>query len=111
MERTSSIGLLKALGAGEPLLGKIFLKLLLNIGLRGIIFGNLCAILICALQYYFKIIPLDPQNYYMEYVPIKWSFIHCGIINLGMMMLLVVVVVVPLIVINNISPAKAVKFE
>lgn len=111
MEKTSTIGLLKALGASEPLLGSVFLKLLMNIGIRGVLLGNALALIISALQFYFKILPLDPENYYMEYVPINWSFLHYILINLGMFTLLTIVVLVPLIVINQISPAKAVKFE
>ncbi|HAP64718.1 MAG TPA: ABC transporter permease, partial [Cytophagales bacterium] len=74
MERTSMIGLLKALGTTDGQIRNIFLYNAQYLIVRGLAWGNGLALLIAFLQYQFQIIPLDPENYYMEYVPILWDW-------------------------------------
>ncbi|MFN3402824.1 MAG: ABC transporter permease [Cytophagaceae bacterium] len=111
MERTNMIGMLKALGANNSQIRNIFLLNGLFIIIRGMLWGNLIGIGFCLIQYYFKIIPLDPENYYMSSVPIEWNWqIFVGI-NILTFVLISVVLMVPVLVVSRIKPVKSIKFS
>jgi lipoprotein-releasing system permease protein len=74
MERTPMIGLLKALGGPNSLIRSMFVFVGLNMVTWGLLIGNLVGLGICFLQDRFKLIPLDPKNYFMSYVPIVWDW-------------------------------------
>jgi lipoprotein-releasing system permease protein len=111
MERTNMIGLLKALGATNAQIKKIFFYNGMLLILKGLLFGNIIGLGFCFVQYYFKIIPLDPQNYYMSTVPIEWNWPVFALLNLLTFVLVLLVLFIPMIVISNIKPIKAIKFD
>ena len=111
MERTQMIGVLKAIGANSKMIRKIFTYHGIRLILWGLLWGNLIGIGFGIIQDKFKIIPLDPVNYYMEYVPIKWEW--AGIIGLNMLTLTIVslVLVIPTLLIARIDPIKSIRFD
>jgi len=111
MERTNMIGLLKALGASNGQIKKIFFYNGMLLILKGLLFGNILGLGFCFIQYYFKIIPLDAQNYYMSTVPIEWNWPVFALLNLLTFVLVLMVLFIPMIVISNIKPIKAIKFD
>ncbi|MGD1839307.1 MAG: ABC transporter permease [Thermonemataceae bacterium] len=111
MERIQMIGILKALGASNRQIQRIFIERGLRIVLKGIFWGNLIGWGVCALQYFFHIIPLDPKNYYMNTVPIAWNWQDLLLMNLGFFTLVMGVIIIPTIIIANIKPIKAIKFS
>ncbi len=111
MERTPMVGLLKALGATNGLVHRIFMNLGIKILLKGLLFGNGAGLLICAIQYFTHIIPLEPETYYMEYVPVKWDVESIVLINFATVLFVVLVLVIPLFIITKIAPVKAIKFN
>ncbi|MCU0382669.1 MAG: ABC transporter permease [Cyclobacteriaceae bacterium] len=111
MERTAMIGLLKALGSGDTLIRKVFLQLGVSLIGRGLVWGNVVGIGFCALQYYFKLIPLNPQNYYIAYVPISWHWEVIVMLNVLILVLVTLVLLIPTLVIAKVNPIKAIKFD
>lgn len=111
MERTQMIGVLKAIGASSKMIRKIFTYHGIRLILWGLLWGNLIGIGFGIIQDKFKIIPLDPVNYYMEYVPIKWEW--AGIIGLNMLTFTIVsfVLVIPTLLIARIDPIKSIRFD
>ncbi|MDX5438003.1 MAG: ABC transporter permease, partial [Pontibacter sp.] len=90
IERINMIGVLKAVGATDAQIRQVFYFRGLKLTLKGLLWGNIIGIGFCALQYYFELIPLDPENYYMDRVPINWNFgiiIALNVITLIMTML------------------------
>lgn len=69
LERTRMIGLLKTMGMNSASLRRIFLYRALMLILRGVVWGNAIGLGICLLQYYFHLIPLDPEGYMLSEVP------------------------------------------
>ena len=63
------------------------------------------------LQDKFKIIPLDPQNYYMEYVPIQWDWLWVIVLNILTFVIISAVLMLPTMIISRISPIKAIRFD
>lgn len=111
LERTTMIGTLKALGATDGLIRKIFVYSGIRLIIVGLIAGNIAGVGIAALQYYFNIIPLDPTNYYMSYVPIQFDWPIMLALNVLIFVLVSFVLIVPTLFISRIQPIKAIKFD
>jgi lipoprotein-releasing system permease protein len=77
LERTQMIGILKALGANNWSIRKIFLYNASYLILRGLLWGNGIGIAILLLQK-FGIIKLNPENYYVDQAPVylNWGISH-----------------------------------
>ncbi len=111
IERTEMIGTLKALGATNGQLQRVFLLRGLKIGLRGILWGNGLGIGLALLQQQFQLIPLDPENYYMDAVPILFDWGTILAFNVAALLLVLVILLLPTFIVANISPIKAIKFD
>lgn len=111
LEKTNMIGILKSLGAKNLSIRKIFLYNAAFIVGYGLLWGNLLGIGICALQYWFKIVPLNPESYFIGYVPINLQLTHILLLNIGTMIITVAMLIIPSIIITKINPAQAIKFE
>lgn len=111
MERTQMIGLLKAMGASNNLVRKIFVYQGMLLMGKGMLLGNLLGIGLAFIQDKFKIIPLDPQNYYMEYVPIQWDWTLVIILNLLTFLIISLVLFLPTRSITSISPIQSIRFD
>lgn len=111
MERTQMIGSFKAFGATNRLIRRIFAYNGVRLVIKGLLLGNLIAIVFGVLQYYFQIIPLEPSAYYMDHVPIDWNWASTIGINLMTLVIVALVLVIPTAVISRISPVKAIRFD
>ena len=111
MERTPMVGLLKAFGTTNSEVSKIFLWNGFKIILTGMITGNAVALVLCSIQYYTAIIPLDAENYFMSSVPIEFPWISIIFINVIAFILLTLVLWLPVFFISRVSPVKAIKFN
>ncbi len=111
LEKTSSIGLFKAIGATNWLIRKVFLYQAGYLILRGMIWGNVIGISIALLQQEFNILPLDPEVYYLNAVPIELNLMHLLLLNLGTVLVCVAALIIPSYFITKISPVKALKFS
>ncbi|MBN3519501.1 ABC transporter permease [Algoriphagus lutimaris] len=111
MERTQMIGLLKAIGAANKQIQRIFFWNGINILLRGLLIGNAIGLGFGLLQDKFKLIPLDPASYYMSYVPIEWNWPLFLLINLGITVLTAIVLFIPVMVISRVDPIKSIRFD
>jgi lipoprotein-releasing system permease protein len=111
MERTPMIGLLKALGSRNSQIRRIFFWNGMKILGRGLILGNMIGFGIGFLQDQFHLIPLDPSNYYMSYVPIDWNWPVFFALNFGIAILTALVLWIPVIVISRIDPIKSIRFD
>ncbi|MBR4138290.1 MAG: ABC transporter permease [Bacteroidales bacterium] len=111
LERTSTIGLLKAMGASNGLIRSIFLKRSCRILLIGMAIGNVIGIGLCLIQKFTNLISLSPESYYLSAVPIELNIWHILALNAGTMILWVQMMLLPTMLINNIRPSKSIRFE
>ncbi len=111
LERTKMIGVLKAMGAENPLIRRIFLIQSGFIVIRGLIFGNLFGLALCLIQQQFGVIKLDEASYYLSTVPIHLDIWHILLLNIGTFIITIAMLVVPSMVISRISPEKTIKFD
>lgn len=111
LERTSMIGLLKSLGAGNLLLRKLFLWLSVFLIGRGMLWGNAIALLLIVLQRWLGLFTLDPETYYMDTVPMALPWGYFLLINLGAFVASVLMLVGPSYLIARIHPATSMRYE
>ncbi len=111
LERTSTIGILKSMGANNAFIRKVFLQRSRRILLIGMLFGNIFGIGLCLIQKYTEIIKLSPESYYLSSVPIEINFAHILLLNIGTFVLWVLMMLIPTMIINNIKPSKSIRFE
>ena len=111
LERTNMIGILKALGATDNQIRRMFFFRGLSLTVRGMLIGNIIAVGFCALQYYFHVIPLDPESYYMDRVPISWDPKMLLLMNAATFGTSLLAVLIPTYLIARIKPVVAIKFD
>lgn len=111
MERTQMIGILKAIGASNSQIRNIFIYNGMLMILKGLVIGNAVGLGFGFLQQRFKFIPLDPENYYMSFVPISWDWPVIVILNVITFVTVTLVLLIPTIIIARINPIKAINFD
>ncbi len=105
------IGLMKALGADNSFIMRIFRFQALHLILKGVLIGNAIALPLLALQYYTHIIPLDPVTYYVPYVPIAFPWILFIALDLLTVAIAALVVLAPTYLIAKVDPARVLQYE
>ena len=112
LERTQMIGILKAMGASNLMVRKVFLynaTYLIGIGL---IWGNVIGLGLLLLQQKFKWFKFpNPEEYYIDYIPVHIDILTVLILNVGVLLLCFLMLLIPSMIISKISPVKAIKFE
>ena len=111
LERTSTIGILKSMGANNAFIRSIFLQRSCRILLLGMLFGNIFGVGLCLIQKYTDLIKLSPESYYLSSVPIELDLLHVLLLNLGTFTIWVLMMLIPTMVINNVKPSKSIRFE
>ncbi len=111
LERTSMIGVLKALGASNSSIRKIFLYKAAVIISTGMFWGNVAGLGFFFIQKYLQIIKLSPENYYMDFVPVELSVSYVLLLNLGTFAVCLAMLIVPSWYISRIVPARALRYE
>ena len=111
LTKTQVIGLLKAIGATNWSIRKIFLHQAFFILLKSIILGNVVGLLLCWLQQTFQIVPLNPEVYYLNTVPIEINLLPILVLNMGTLIFCLGALIIPSYVITKITPQKAIRFQ
>lgn len=111
LERTNMIGILKALGASNWSIRKIFIYNAIYLISKGLFWGNLIAISILLIQHYTGIIQLNPESYYVKEAPVYMTLPILLGLNLGTLLVCFIVLLIPSYYITKIAPIKAIKFE
>ncbi|MDU0371634.1 ABC transporter permease [Hymenobacter endophyticus] len=111
LERTNMIGVLKAIGATDNQIRSMFFFRGLSLTMRGMLYGNIIGLGFCAIQYFFHPIPLDPENYYMDRVPIHWDPFIIIVLNVATFLTSLLAVLIPTYLIARIKPVVAIKFD
>ena len=105
------IGILKALGANNRFIRRIFIREATILIGKGMFWGNLIGLSLASVQYFLHLIPLDATTYYVSYVPVTfpwWALIALNILILGVSLL---TLLGPTTLATRISPARVMHFE
>ena len=111
LERTKMIGLMKAMGAANVSIKKIFLYHAYYLLRKGLIIGNAIGLTLIGVQYYLSPIQLDPEHYYVKALPVLLSAENWVLINLCSVIICMVILIIPSILIQRIDTIKAIRYE
>lgn len=111
LERSTMIGILKALGADNARIRSIFLYHAAVITTYGIAFGNLLGLGFCWIQDRYRFIRLNEADYYLAYAPVKVEWLNTLSINLGTLAITLVFLLLPSFVVSGIAPVRAIRFK
>lgn len=110
LERTSMIGLLKAMGAGNRLLRRIFIWNGIFLVSRGLLIGNLVGVGLVLVQHYTSVLQLDESTYFISFVPVRLDIFHLLLLNAGTLCICFLTLLLPAFLVARISPVKAIRF-
>lgn len=111
IDRTNMIGTLKALGAANWVVMKIFLRSGSGMILRGMLIGNFLGIGLCMLQKYTGLIGLDEESYYINVVPINIVWTDILLLNVSTLMICSLALLLPALLVTKITPVRALRFS
>mgnify|MGYP002623174269 CR=1 FL=1 len=111
LERIHTIATLKALGATNFTVRKIFIHFALMLVGKGVVIGNVAGMVLCLLQRQFKLISLDPSTYYIDAVPVEFDWMAIVGVNMITLFLSLLVVIGGSCLISISKPARALKYE
>ncbi|MFD2162907.1 ABC transporter permease [Paradesertivirga mongoliensis] len=111
LERTSMIGILKALGSSNWSIQKIFLSNAAYLIGFGLLLGNVLGIGLGLLQTYTHFFKLDQVSYYMSFVPVQLELADIIFLNAGTLVVCLLVLIIPSMLVTRISPVKAITFK
>lgn len=111
LERTNFIGIMKALGARNSQMRRIFLGYAMLIVVRGIVLGNVLALALIFLQQQTGLVSIDPEIYYVEAVPVQVNWLFLVLIDADAFVISTLAMTVPSFVVSHISPASSIRYE
>jgi len=111
LERTTMIGLLKAMGISDFSVMKIFLYNAIYLVGIGLVLGNILGLGLAYFQQYSHVFKLEQTNYYLSYVPIEIHFIDVLLLNVATIVICALVLLIPSLLVSRISPLKAIRFK
>ena len=111
LERTNTIGILKALGANNWQIRKIFIYYAAKIVLWGLLWGNAIGIGLGYLQQQFGLLRLPEDLYYVAIAPVELDFIQIMFLNLLTLGITILFLLLPSYLVSKISPVKAIQFK
>ena len=111
LDKSKQIGILKALGATNRQLRQTFLQIAARLILRGIFWGNAIALVLSLAQRQFKLIKLNPANYFTDSVPIHFDLPLWIAINVGTLIVILLMVLVPASLVSRIHPAESMRMD
>lgn len=111
LERTRMIGVLKAVGARNITVQKIFLYQGMVITFAGLLFGNLIGLALCWLQDHYGFITLPEDAYYISKAAVNVVWWQIVLVNLGTFFICFLVLLIPTIIVKKVQPVKAIRFS
>ncbi|MFT7067023.1 MAG: lipoprotein-releasing system permease protein [Sediminicola sp.] len=112
LERTQMIGILKALGSNNWSIRKVFLYNATYLIAIGLFWGNALGLGLLLAQEKFRMFKFpNPQEYYIDYIPVHIDAVTVLILNVGVLVLCLLMLLIPSYIITKITPVKAIKFE
>ncbi len=111
LDRIPTIGVFRSIGASRGFVCKVFLGMGMKLAVIGMIIGNVAGLSLCFLQEYTHFMTLDPQMYYLRFVPVDLGLADILLLNLGVAMASAVMLLIPSLSASRVSPASAIKFD
>lgn len=107
----STIGTLKSMGMTDRSIAKVFLKVASVIVLKGMVIGNVLALVICGIQRWTHLLKLNPENYFVSFVPIHIDIPMVLVADVLSFLVIMLLLLIPCIFISRVDPAQTVRAQ
>ena len=111
LDRINTIGLLKAIGADNSLVRAIFIVMAERLVVRGLVIGNIIGLGLLFVQHKWHLLPLDPEAYYLAFVPVEINWWYIVALNVGVAVVSCLMLILPSQMISTLSPARSIRYE
>lgn len=111
LEKIVAIGILKAMGATNTFVKKVFLYQAVMLISQGLLWGNALSISLLCIQKIWGLVQLSPESYYVSVVPVNINIVHIFLLNAGTLSISMLMLILPTYVITKISPSKTMVFK
>lgn len=111
LERANMIGLVKSMGMSNVSVRKVFFYVSLKLLWRGLLIGNIIGIGVVLLQYFFHLVKLDSDTYYVEYVPVIFNVTYILLLNACIIVSCMLMMFLPTLILTRITPIKTLRFD
>lgn len=111
LERVNTIGILKAIGATNAQIRRIFIYMAERLVIKGMVIGNALALAVILLQRHYHFMRLNPEAYYLNFVPMELDWKPFVIVNVAVVILSALILILPSHIIARLSPATSLRFE
>jgi lipoprotein-releasing system permease protein len=111
LERINMIGTMKALGAENLSIRKVFIYLAAYLIGKGLLWGNIIGLSFIIIQKYFQVFHLDEQSYYLSFVPVNLNLLHISALNIGTLFICTMMMIVPTVIISTVRPIAALRYN
>lgn len=111
LDSVQFIGIMKALGATNRFVRRVFLTQAAMLIGKGVLWGNVLGLGLAAVQYWCHVVPLEPATYYVNTVPIAFAWEWLIVLNGMTIILSMLIMLLPSLIITRISPSKVMHFE
>lgn len=105
------IGLLKSLGMTDSSIASVFLRTSSSVVLKGMAAGNILAFLFCVIQNATHVIGLDPENYFVSFVPVNINVMQVLAADVVSYLVIMLLLLLPCLFISGVDPAKTVRAQ
>ena len=110
-ENISTIGLLKSLGMTDRAIAKVFLSSSAVLTAKGMAIGNALAIIFCVVQNLTHVLKLDPENYFVSFVPVRMDPALVAVADVAAFAAIMLLLLIPCLFISKVDPAQTVRVK
>ena len=110
-EHISTIGLLKALGMTDKAIARVFLSCSASAVLKGMAAGNILALLFCLIQGTTHVLRLNPENYFVSYVPVNPDLGLIVAADAAAFAAIMLLLLIPCLFVARVDPADTVRYS
>lgn len=111
IDKVRLIGILRSLGARRSMVRRIFIFMALRIAAYGLVVGNAAGIVLLWAQQRWHMIPLDADNYYIDFVPVQLNWQSVLVLNAGVAAVVFLSLLLPSMLAGRISPAESMRYQ
>lgn len=111
LDRIQTIGVLKAIGATNQMIKKVFLYQAAFLIMKGLFWGNIIGLGLCSIQSEYRLMKLQQSSYFIDYVPINFNLFYILLLNIGTLLVVLIMLLLPSLLITKLSPAKTIRFN
>ena len=107
----STIGTLKSMGMDDKSIAGVFLRVAARVVAKGMLIGNALALLFCLVQHLTHFVHLNPDNYFLSYVPVHVDVLQLLLVNGASFAVIMLIMLLPSMFISRVDPADTVRVK